>query len=69
MGPWLHQVRNPSIFFLEMLERQEKSEAKSPRDSTTDRGAGRRKNVVIVDEQPQRQSGGGGCCGGGGGGS
>lgn len=52
-----------------MLERQEKSEAKSPRDSTADRGAGRRKNVVIVDEQPQRQSGGGGCCGGGGGGS
>lgn len=52
-----------------MLERQQKSEAKSPRDSTADRGAGRRKNVVIVDEQPQRQSGGGGCCGGGGGGS
>lgn len=47
-----------------MLERQEKSEAKVPRDGMVEKGTSRRKNVVIVDEQPQRQSGGG-CCGGG----
>lgn len=52
----------------EMLERQEKSDAKVSRDGVVERGNNRRKNVVIVDEQPQRQ-GGGGCCGGGGGGS
>ncbi|KAJ7383647.1 Ras- protein Rab-21 [Desmophyllum pertusum] len=47
-----------------MLERQEKNDAKVPRDGMVERGTNRRKNVVIVDEQPQRQ-GGGGCCGGG----
>ena len=50
----------------EMLERQERSDAKVPRDGVVDRGNSRRKNVVIVDEQPAQRQGGGGCCGGGG---
>ena len=53
----------------EMLERQERSDAKVARDGVVDRGNSRRKNVVIVDEQPAQRQGGGGCCGGGGGGS
>ena len=52
----------------EMLERQERSDAKAARDGVVDRGNSRRKNVVIVDEQPAQRQGGGGCCGGGGGG-
>lgn len=53
----------------QMLERQERSDAKVARDGVVDKGNSRRKNVVIVDEQPAQRQGGGGCCGGGGGGS
>lgn len=53
----------------EMLERQERNDAKVARDGVVDKGNSRRKNVVIVDEQPAQRQGGGGCCGSGGGGS